>query len=94
MVWYRTILQTYVKLTIGGTYIIFNNPLAAITVPRDVEFTFSQASYNIQEGAGFVTVTVDLLTGSPSRQTVLTISTDDLTATGKLLSLYLCQTKY
>ncbi|XP_064394225.1 uncharacterized protein LOC135341566 isoform X3 [Halichondria panicea] len=52
-----------------------------ITVPRDVEFTFSQASYNIQEGAGFVTVTVDLLTGSPSRQTVLTISTDDLTAT-------------
>ena len=48
----------------------------------DVEIGFSEVTYNVSEGAS-VTVTVDVISGTPDQDVTVSLSTMDGTATGK-----------
>ncbi len=53
----------------------------------EVEFSFTQRTYNVNEGDRVVRVTVELITGTLDRPIPLTVSDADITATGKPLSI-------
>lgn len=54
-------------------------------VPRNIEFAFSQATYNVNEGDGVVVPTIELIRGSLSQIIAITINTFDLFAVGELV---------